>query len=695
MMTGERRLSAISAAMALIIGTFAAETSFDFSAISSKRFAPPPPISNAVDAATFKRRFELPHATGGIWRLTFDYTLDHSVGDRIFGARTHVALGPKIMPWGADVRGMWLPDSGVERGVLYPWRHDVQIMPGTTFADVYFDCFGKGDFRVANVEFTEIPPDEEPITLEMPFGGYMDGEFHIGAGQVGFPMMAWRTVFTDKEEVPSERFGCRVTVSQGFTLVDVSKTSPARSRTGESFIGIAIRADCEAGCKGDMTIVAELDGRTASKPLKLRLLAVPPVKVSHLPERYANGAYLGSAYSAFSGEGNRAIAETLHDAGVTWLIPDVATVTNNPSILPMWRKIGMKRITPDGSGIVANGFSVGRKYVCPCALYRDDSPIRMELREKLKKSLRGCDGMWSNWEPYEHSWRRRRILCKSCAAAEMGLDRRAMRRLRSSEHGRVVAAVAADVAAATDAAVGFIPGIYWPELGPGHETFAFTQEIQAGSYLRELSYLNAFGPYVRWNTTVRYLPEPGRALAYFCVAREVMRQLEEDCEPEARPSLMAFPLGCSGMSWVSRPEWLELALESFFFNGWGCAAPWSFPAGGDARFLAAVARATECAAKWESFVWNGARADGAVSVKPRGTVRTRGWIDRTYLTKLRDVPLLQHVSWEKGGDRIVAVFNFDEKSAIVCDVSLRKRIQTLEVPPSSCRVAVFRLGSSR
>jgi len=70
-------------------------------------------------------------------------------------------------------------------------------------------------------------------------------------------------------------------------------------------------------------------------------------------------------------------------------------------------------------------------------------------------------------------------------------------------------------------------------------------------------------------------------------------------------------------------------------------------------------------------------------------VQTRPWIDRTYLPALRDVPLLQHAAWEKGGERIVAVFNFDETASVVCDVSAISRSQTLHVPPSSCRVAFF------
>lgn len=703
------RKTLIALALLAVCAARASVQEFDFEALSAKRFPTPPPVDQSVVATNFTQRFPILNPAGGMWRLKFDYSLDHDEGHRIFGARARVAFGPKVMPWGNDVRGPTFPDSGVRRDVLYPWKCNVEVMPGMEFADVSFELFGKGDFRVAAVSLEEIPKDSSPVTIELPFGGCLDGVFHIGAGQTGVPVFAWRTNLAD--DTQPARFGCRVTIPPGFAFVDASHADlrtlaitrcsdggsvvvyrvhsrpPAFSNMDGDRFGIVVRADGGQGSEGVMTIVGELDGRVVSRPVSLRLFASAPVKVDNVPSRYANAAYLGGSYADFPGPGNRALAQTLRAAGVTWIMPNAAAVTNNPSLVAMWREEGMRRITPDGSCFVANGFCHDGKVLCPCSFYRDDSPVRKGLRKLFKTALAGCDGMWSNWEPYEHLVRRR--LCPRCSEAERGLDAAAYHRLRSSEHGRVVAALAADVAAATSSDVGFIPGVYWPELGPGHEGFDFTREIHTDDYASELSYVNAFGPYVRWNTSARYVPEPGRALAYFSVAREVMRQVEEDYSPDVRPALMSFPLGLSGMDWASKPEWLELALESFFFNGWSCTAPWSFPSGGDARFLAAFARATELSAKWEDYVWNGARADGAVRVKPRGTVQTRPWIDRTYLPALRDVPLLQHAAWEKGGERIVAVFNFDETASVVCDVSAISRSQTLHVPPSSCRVAFF------
>jgi hypothetical protein len=95
------------------------------------------------------------------------------------------------------------------------------------------------------------------------------------------------------------------------------------------------------------------------------------------------------------------------------------------------------------------------------------------------------------------------------------------------------------------------------------------------------------------------------------------------------------------------------------------------------------------AAKWEDFVWNGARADNAAKVRPRGRVGSRPWVDRTYLAGLRDVPLIQHAVWEKGGERVVAVFNFSETASAVCDVTILSRSETLHLPPLSCRTVFF------
>ena len=198
-----------------------ADPAFDFAAVSARRFPPPTPLAEAVVATNFSRRFTFPHSTGGVWRLEFDYRLDHSEGRRIGGARARVLFGPKIMPWGPDVRGPMISDSGVDSGALYPWRSIMEVLPGMEFADITFELFGKGDFRVANVRFEEIPPNPTPVVLELPFGGCFDGAFHIGAGQAGVPVFSWRTSLD--EETPPGRFGCRITAPPGFTFVDASQ----------------------------------------------------------------------------------------------------------------------------------------------------------------------------------------------------------------------------------------------------------------------------------------------------------------------------------------------------------------------------------------------------------------------------------------------------------------------------------------
>ena len=698
----------MSAICALLFASAAAYQSppLDFAALSARRFKATPRLAGVFAATNTMRRFDFSHSNGGFWRLQFNYVLNHSSGDRVHGARARVAFGPQTMPWGTDVRGFSIADSGVNSGDLYPWQIDMKVFPGMKFANVSFDLFGQGTFLVSGVELTELPQDPGPVTMLLPFGDYFDGEFHIGAGQVGTIMFAWRTSMPD--DVRSGRFRYRIAMPAGFSFVDASNLPPSAkpsapaddgsvsyaasspplyARSGGAMFAVVVRADGKEGTTGTMTVTPELDGNPASDPVSLELVTVDSVKAKRVPTRYANGAYLGEVCSSFKGEGSRALARTLCDAGATWLIPDAAAVTNNRSLLQMWRDEGIRRITPDGSRFVSNGFSLGKYTLCPCLFYDEKSPVRARLGKYFKRLLKGCDGMWSNWEPYGHTGRRQ--LCQKCAAAEKGLSATARDRRRSAEHGRVVSTLAGIIGEATDPAVGFIPGIYWPELGPGHEKFDFTREIAAGDYARSLSFINAFGPYVRWNTACRYVSEPGRSLAYFCVAREVKRQVDKDFPAGARPSLMAFPLGLSGTDWASRPEWLELALDSFFFNGWGCATPWSFPAGGDARFLAAFARATSLAAEWEDYVWNGVRCDGAVRVNTRGNVQKRPWIDRTYLGSLRNVPLVQYVAWEKGGERIVALFNFDDSEFAVCDVSSSSRSETIDLPPVSCRVVFF------
>jgi len=553
--------------------------------------------------------------------------------------------------------------------------------------------------------------------------------FALGAGQCG--VLAFSS--SRPAACDGRRIVCRLYVPRGFVFLDASAADPASTvvapapdgGTDVSFRfrvpdaapaacggagewGVLLRADAPLWTRGELTAALDCDvaaaddleaAPRASEPVRVTLETHPAAR-ARAPKRYANGIFPHPGACTFpTARGNRAFAALLRDMGVTWIVPDMAAIRDDPSLVPLWRAHGIRRITPDISPLIANGYQSallppgeGERFVtsdenvtvpsvtwCPSAILATNGTFATRFTPMLAQALAGCDGAWSNWEPYE--LRRKGCFCARCRArfaacaglAASDLDAgwpfellpggkwyEAGRRFRSAEHARVVGSIARATAAVTGTGgTGFIPGIYWPDVAPGGDTRWYCSEARAAEYLPSLAWLNPFGPYVHRRPDET--PEEGQALVSFSVAEAVRRT----CDGKApHVKLLAFPLGYFTPDWQLRPEWLELSLAAFFFNRWDAAVPWRFPAGLDARYLRALAAANTLAATWEDAL-AAARPDPAIRVRADAwCARTRAAPNARYLPGARDVPLLRCTGYDLGDRILAAVFNFSETQAV-------------------------------
>ena len=220
-----------------------------------------------------------------------------------------------------------------------------------------------------------------------------------------------------------------------------------------------------------------------------------------------------------------------------------------------------------------------------------------------------------NWEPYE--FRGNGCICDRCRRAfaeytgltedevaagwPKELDRRhgkwseEIRRFRSWQHSQIVRKINGIVCAATggEKSVGAIPGVCWRDMSSFLKTELRVDEIVVSEYAGSFKWMNPWGPYVFWNAAKgKTLGKPGETfenapshVLHWLVARDVREQVDKDYPLEGgRPKLMAFPHGVQAWSWLTKPKWLGLACDAFFFWRWESVVPYNFPYGYDARY---------------------------------------------------------------------------------------------------------------
>ncbi len=446
------------------------------------------------------------------------------------------------------------------------------------------------------------------------------------------------------------------------------------------------------------------DGKEAAKPVSINFFSVAPVRADAVPSLYWNGmqdhvhnvmvddAKVCSRYAGFvAGAGAR--------AGMA-LDPVMRSVLKGNG--------GQTRIV--GEDCIANGFMVGtlpptmdkcpaeQRFlafdpscreslaaiaVCPISIYREDSYFIEHVVPYLRRTLKGYTGYTTRWKPDE-------FLGKGCACRRCGQafaeflkkpEAEVMKdwpdcakpggrlsaeatRFRAREHGRLVRTISKWVQAfacgkGSDC---FIPEIDWYELTDARPRNPLQGEVSPREYARELRWIGTWGPHALWDASKTYSYDKRLPLAHFVAARSVREHVDR-VYGRGRPWLMSFPSGMHGDALVATPEWIGMAMDSYFFNRWQATWLRNFPSGCDARYWRAFAEATSRAGRYERYVQDGKRTDALVALVPVAEYAAPCRQVTAFLPSCTNVSPLQVASYDLNGGRVVAVFNFWEKGS--------------------------------
>jgi len=698
---------------------------YDFGAISERRFHLPKvgEAGNLVDAEPFKRAdwgperaswekfVKLPSTNAAPYRLSFRYKMLHTKGDLglalVFYFRTDPQTGKLVeMSDHCDGRTYDVWGFNDEWATWTSVRKEFKSRPGADTVKICLQLMGTGKFEHADPSVVAVAAEEsQPVTFEPTPVARLDGVFQVGEGQAG--LLKFATSNLREKEMPLRKCDYRIELPHGIRFLGTSfddaktlKTEPAADGgTVTTFRAhplayywwrvsptILVAAEGPVGTRGEGAFTVFKDGKAVSDRTTVVFEIVPAVKAAALPKRYMNGCYFYQSEAIFNNDAaDRAYAQLMGVAGVQWVISTSPT----PNMVAAWRKAGIRKITPAINSF-ENGYHLGDKAGRPAAdsfvrkgdnknynKYLDDSTCPLAVIEErehflkvtvplMEKSLTGCDGLWANWEPF--MYKGFGCACERCTAAYEAYRKNhpetTVAQFRSILHGRMVRTIDKYVRRFTggEKSVGFLPGVSWRETASSWRQNRPSPESEPIDYAADLEWLEPWGPYYYWASTAPYSYKKRGPLVHFMAAKDMREQVDRDFPLPKRPKLMAFPNGVQG-NWISQPEWIGMALDSFFFNRWEATCLYFFPEGYDARYWREFARSTERAAKYEDFVLDGVRCDDKTELQViREYAKPSGYVT-TYIPTLENVPMLQQASYRLGEARIVAVFNFWEKGA--------------------------------
>ena len=697
-------------------------TTFDFAAASARRFASSFDASRNIATApfagvatnSFSKVVALPSTNGGTWRVSLRYRMRHSVPGT---ARFRVSPGP--------VRAFEILECGAEWGEL-SMLADVPAGKGSLTAAFIFGRGSVVNFEYRDFSVVDETPISPIALKEMPMGNIdgtfavaegMCGQLeyywrHTGDVRYGWKGMTFEVTLPPGIAYVDANFADKASVKTEVKPDGSSVTSFAARQGlwtpavfyGGSPLGLVVKATgpvgtcgkgrlCLRHCKGDSCFESVADDIT--------FLIVKPFE-GQKPKRYCNGVMTGRYFDELTDKAVEDLSRMVASAGVTWLV-----ARGTQERYDMWHKLGIRYVTPS-AWCFNNGFQIGYgkipesdRYVavgvdpndrhanifkgasCPVAVYSGSDFFRTNTTPFITKFLKGSDGCWSNWEPY--MFNRKGCMCQRCCRAfadylgkpydeiaakwpacvmKGGEYFETVLKFRSREHAKVVKTLDRVVREATggESSLGFIPAIAWIEMASWWRPRNYAAEVQAIDYAGALRWMNPWGPYVAWESNHPYVYTKRKPLCHFFAAQDVRKTVNSDYPAGARPKLMALPQGYQCGHWLSQPEHIAMALDSYFFNGWESTVEYYFPRGYDARYWNAFARATDRAARYESFVLDGKRSDAAVEVAPfAGVYASPVRMLSGYLPDYRNISPLQSVSYDLGGSRMVAIFNFWQK----------------------------------
>ena len=689
---------------------------FDFDAISERRFAADAsrnvvdrPVSG-VATSSFEKVFSLPKTDAASWRVSLRYRMRHATAG---AARFKVDPGP----W----RPVKIQECGMDWGMLSVVADapagTERIKASFTFAPDSDVRFEYRDFSI--VEVTE----KEPVVLkQMPMGN-LDGRFAVSEGQCGMVEHYWRKTIPEEMDFRKISFSvelppCVEFIGANFARSGSVKTVvrddgssettflcsrlfiPQKTFDTHTALAFVVKGKGRVGDSGAGRLTVRYGGKTPFEvsSRELRYFIIDTVKAQK-PKRFCTGIMPGHMLNHLDGKTMEGMSRIITDSGVTWMAAKGSQQTYS-----LWRSLGVRRITPSAQNF-CNGYQVGipgrmpksDRYVargvdpksrfaarigraaCPVSIYEGSDFFRTNTVPYIQGYVKGADGCWSNWEPMMFTGKG--CMCDRCCRAFAGYVGKPYSeiasdwpgcvrkggkyhseavRFRSLEHAKVVKAVDRVVREATggDSSLGLIPGVAWIEMSSWWRPRNYVAEMLTVDYAGSMRWMNPWGPYVAWESDSPYVYAKRKPMCHFFAAQDILKTVNSD-HGSSRPKLMALPQGYQCGNWLSQPEHIAMALDSYFFNGWDSAVLYYFPRGYDARYWKAFADATTRAARYEDYVLDGTRCDSKTRVVPLdGVYASPVRLLSGYLETCRNISPLQCVSYDRSGKRMVAVFNF-------------------------------------
>ena len=674
---------------------------------------------------TASQTVALPDANGGRYRLRLDYRADHTIGMANWNCYVVLAAGTNGFVY------VNLPDTGDDSEYWIPREKEFDVPPGAKTLTITLRFDGAGYLRVARLGVKRCKEEHESAVsfLVKPYG-LLDGRFQIESGDVGAMVVVWKRFATTKVQWPKD--GVEIFVPRGFRLVGLTIAdrkgkgrfrrerladgserifSPMSQRCQPSVgkynyqqgFGVLLRAEAPAGTVGRLSFRAIVGETQTGEEGGVQLESIAPAARVETPRDFLVGAMLNYDFCFFrtgDHDANEVYADFLVRRGVRWLMPQTSWLVEDRSLMPMWRRKGMRFVTPSDHDQISNGYHIrgtcmrpeadrfvckpGMKddfyhfkhSACPASIYEERPFFVTNVMPSIAERNLGADGMWVNWEPYYFKG----CHCHACLE-RMKQWEGDPENFHSMQHGRLAVTVHRWMKKLFNPGkVGLAPAICWAEVASYARTHGYPADKLSKDYIGELDWLPAWGPYIGWMAdSEAYSGIRGHLVETFLVAKDVREEIDRLYRKGKRPKLMGQS---AGTYWSAiQPDWLEVSTSAYFFNRWEAVAPWVFPFGSDARYWSAYGRAVTRAARYESAVWNGERRDEATSLSYIGAPAKCAWPDKMFMPDTKDVPLLQQTTYDYNGSRYVACFNFNDESG--AEFTLR----TLGLKPGDYAVA--------
>lgn len=574
------------------------------------------------------------------------------------------------------------------------------------------DGFGELEIKdCSSVPFSSddaLDPKKYAVAVRLDALNYFGNTFALSPGADQLIKFVWK-LNDPKLKLERSKLSLRFETPQGVELLsDLNNVPgelmpPAAWRAWYApFFHITAAKDAPAR-PGAGTVTAWYDGKPCSKPLRIEFIVVPPAVAKAVPKRYFNGVNLLSPEANCSTDGNLAsYVKMMYDAGMR----GINGVGRFSEICEA--KVGPLKWDSGGSYYIANGFAVGthpptwnkcpedQRFItldkdgklvahksasCPRTVYHEMSYFKDYVIPGLKASYANRECYMVNWEPNQFFGKG--CFCKGCLAefaefasvdpADAAKDWPACVRtggrffekalkFRAWQHGRLVKTLDKTVRQVQgEKSKGFCPELVWTEVSGDLLEDPLSHEVAADEYVGSLEWLNAWGPYVCWRADKPYFREKRRGVAEWVSAKVVKDHVRG--KYGERPKLISFPSGMQGVNLMATPEWVELCMDSYFFNGWEGSLVYFFPRGLDMRWWHGFARATTRAGYYEDYVLDGVRCDSATSLETVKEYAADCTQVSAYLRKERNISPLQSATYDLRGGRIVAVVNFWEEGA--------------------------------